>query len=116
MDRSVDDSVVLTMRLVKDARKCLPTNGLAYWVLRILNPDGIKAFESHSSPMEVQFNYHGQFQQHERPDSLFTAIDLDDAVPATSPHMPTSVLFDINVIIEAGVARFCFAWNRHINH
>ncbi|KAF2468358.1 acetyl-CoA synthetase-like protein [Lindgomyces ingoldianus] len=116
VDRSVDDSAVHTVRLVKDARRRLPTNGLAYWVSRFLNPDGIKAFESHSSPMEVQFNYLGQFQQLERADSLFTAINLDAAVPATSPHMPTSVLFDINVIIEAGVAKFCFAWNRHIDH
>ena len=116
VDRRVDDSIVHTVRLVKDARRRLPINGLAYWVSRFLNPDGIKAFESHNSPMEVQFNYLGQFQQLERTDSLFTAINLDDAVPATSPHMPTSVLFDINVIIEAGVAKFFFAWNRHIDH
>ncbi|KAI4273878.1 MAG: hypothetical protein LQ337_004329 [Flavoplaca oasis] len=116
VDRSVNDSVVHTVRLVKDARRRLPTNGLAYWISRFLNPDGIEAFESHSSPMEVQFNYHSKFQQLERTDSLFTAINLDDVVPAISPHMPTSVLFDINVIIEAGVAKFCFAWNRHIDH
>ncbi|KAL8800463.1 MAG: hypothetical protein Q9182_005175 [Xanthomendoza sp. 2 TL-2023] len=91
VDRNVHDSVVHTVRLVKDARGRLPTNGLAYWVSRFLNPDGIKAFESHSSPMEVRFNYHGQFQQLERPNSLFNTIDLDDTVTSTSPHMPTSI-------------------------
>ena len=116
VDRRVDDSVVHTVRLVKDARRRLPINGLAYWVSMFLNLDGIKAFKSHNASMEVQFNYLGQFQQLERTDSLFTAINLDDAVPVTSPYMPTSVLFDINVIIEAGVAKFSFAWNRYIDH
>ncbi|KAF2752948.1 hypothetical protein EJ05DRAFT_523511 [Pseudovirgaria hyperparasitica] len=116
VDRNTDDNVLHTVRLVKDARRSLPTNGLAYWVSRFLNPDGIRAFQPHSSPMEVQFNYLGQFQQLERTNSLFSSINLDDAVSAASPHMPTSVLFDINVVIEAGVAKFCFAWNRHIDH
>ncbi|KAG5996168.1 Glycopeptide NRPS [Claviceps spartinae] len=76
-------------RLVKDTRRRLPSNGWAYWVSRHLNEQGIAAFASHSPTMEVQFNYHGQFQQLERPDSLFEVVNFDDEVSAVGPLLPT---------------------------
>jgi amino acid adenylation domain-containing protein/non-ribosomal peptide synthase protein (TIGR01720 family) len=114
--RNAGDSGANIVRLVKDSRKRLPSNGWAYWVSRYLNDRGMKAFESHASTMEVQFNFHGQFQQLERSDSLFDVVNFDDSVSAVGPSLPTSVLFDINVVIEAGVTKISFAWNRHLTH
>ncbi|KIE00723.1 nonribosomal peptide synthase, partial [Metarhizium majus ARSEF 297] len=116
ISRSDGNSRANISRLVKDARRQLPANGWAYWVSRHLNDQGIAAFESHASTMEVQFNYHGQFQQLERSDSLFEVVNFDDSVSQVGPLLPTSVLFDINVVIEAGITRFSFSWNRHLAH
>lgn len=116
VSRSDGNSAANIARLVKDARRRLPSNGWAYWVSRHLNRQGIAAFESHASTMEVQFNYHGQFQQLERSDSLFDVVNFDDSVSAVGPSLPTSVLFDINAVIEAGVTKLSFSWNRHIAH
>ncbi|KAK8064710.1 Amino acid adenylation [Apiospora phragmitis] len=110
------DSAANIVRLVKDARRRLPSNGWSYWVSRFMNERGIKAFESHATTMEVQFNYHGQFQQLERSDSLFDVVSFDDSVSAVGPSLPTSVLFDINIVIESGVTKISFAWNRHLAH
>ncbi|KAG6008109.1 NRPS protein, partial [Claviceps maximensis] len=116
LSRSEGDSAALIVRQVKDARRRLPSNGWKYWVSRHLNERGITEFASHSSTMEVQFNYHGQFQQLERPDSLFEAVDFDDEISALGPLLPTSVLFDIDVVIERGVTKISFSWNRHLAH
>ncbi|KAG5930352.1 NRPS protein, partial [Claviceps africana] len=114
--RTDGDSAFHVVRLVKDARRRLPSNGWMYWVSRHLNEHGIAAFASHSSTMEVQFNYHGQYQQLERPDSLFQVVNFDDEVSAIGPLLPTSVLFDIDVVIEGGVTKISFSWNRHLAH
>lgn len=114
VSRGKSDSAAHIVRQVKDARRRLPSNGWKYWVSRHLNEQGITAFASHCAAMEVQFNYHGQFQQLERPDSLFEAVDFDDEICPSGPLMTTSVLFDLDVVINRGVTKISFSWNRHL--
>jgi hypothetical protein len=64
--------------------------------------------------MEVVFNYHGQFQQLERHDSLFQNVTLEE-VCGKGLALPASALFNINVRMEDGCTYF-FSWNRHIAH
>lgn len=52
---------VETIRLVKDFRRQIPSNGRPYLARRTLTPDGTEHFKSHW-PMEVSFNYLGQYQ------------------------------------------------------
>jgi non-ribosomal peptide synthase protein (TIGR01720 family) len=113
--RAVGNSPANIARLVKDSRRRLPANGWAYFASRYLNSNGVRAFETHSSPMEVTFNYHGQFQQLERDDSLFDPIALEN-VTNVGPELPASTLFDINVSIENATTNFSFSWNRHLAH
>ncbi|KAG6008108.1 NRPS protein [Claviceps maximensis] len=102
-------------KVVKDIRRKLPSNGWAYFASRYLNSEGIKAFESHDTVMEVLFNYHGQFQQLESDGALFENVVFDDIFDVGS-SFPTSALFSINVSIEGGMTKFTFSWNKFISN
>ncbi|KAJ5102461.1 hypothetical protein N7532_002990 [Penicillium argentinense] len=115
ISRCIGSAPANIVRLVKDARRRLPSNGWAYFASRYLNRKGIGAFQAHRSTMEVAFNYHGQFQQLERDDSLFHNVTLD-GVCGKGLALPASAIFDINVRIEDGLVYFFFSWNRHIAH
>ncbi|KAG5930353.1 NRPS protein, partial [Claviceps africana] len=111
---NINDRIDIVRR-IKDARRKLPANGWKYFSSRYLNSEGIDAFKSHESVMEMSFNYHGQFQQLEREDSFFTSIELPD-VSDIGPELPASSLFNVNMSIEGGETHVSFAWNRHISH
>jgi amino acid adenylation domain-containing protein/non-ribosomal peptide synthase protein (TIGR01720 family) len=101
-------------RFVKDARRRLPSNGWAYFASRFFNSKGRAAFDSHNSTMEVEFNYHGQFQELERDESFFERVRLD--VPDEGPEAPAASLFGIEASIADGRAQYSVSANRHISH
>lgn len=115
VSRSAVNNAANIVRLVKDARRRLPANGWSYFASRYLNEEGKDRFRSHQTDTEVVFNYHGQFQQLENQESLFEDIDLE-GVSEQGLTIPASTLFNIEVAIEAGQARFDFSFNRHIAH
>lgn len=113
--RSAINNVANIVRFVKDARRRLPGNGWSYFASRYLNEEGKGRFQSHKTDTEVVFNYHGQFQQLESEEALFKDIDLE-GVSEQGLKIPASTLFNIEVAIEAGQARFDFSFNRYIAH
>ena len=115
VSRAAGDSPANIVRVVKDVRRRLPSNGWAYFASRYLNDKGISAFQAHRSTMEVVFNYRGQFQQLEHQDSLFTNIKLDGVSPF-GPTRPAPALINIITSITDGSTHFSFTWNRHIAH
>uniref|UniRef100_A0A8H7NMW1 Carrier domain-containing protein n=1 Tax=Bionectria ochroleuca TaxID=29856 RepID=A0A8H7NMW1_BIOOC len=114
MHLSREETLSNNARVIKDARRQLPSNGWAYFTSRYFNEEGIKAFNSHDNIMEVLFNYHGQFQQIET-DSLFESVAFD-SVSDVGPELPASALFSIDVSIVDDLIKFSFSWNRHISH
>lgn len=112
---NISSSTTSLVRFVKDSRRKLPANGWAYFVSRYLNDAGKATFESHTSTMEMTFNYHGQFQQLEREDALFENVILNK-VCEQGPSLPASSLFGVEVSIEDGQALFEVSANRHIAH
>ncbi|KAJ3499460.1 hypothetical protein NLG97_g303 [Lecanicillium saksenae] len=103
------------LKYIKDARRRLPANGMAYFASRYLSEQGRRAFESHDSIMEMTFNYHGQFQQLEKDDTLFSNVILR-GIEEQGPLLPASSLFGIEVSLEDGKAVFSVSANRHIAH
>lgn len=103
------------VRCVKDTRRRLPANGWSYFASRYLNEEGKHRFRSHKTDTEVVFNYHGQFQQLDNEEALFKDIGLE-GVREQGLTIPASTLFNIEVSVEAGQARFDFSFNRHIAH
>ena len=102
------------VKVVKDARRRLPANGWACFTSKQLNPEGNKTLQHEDPPAEVEFNYHGQFQQLERDDSLFDLVPLN--VADDGADLPTARLFGLEVFVQQGQAQIAASWNRNVAH
>ena len=108
------------VRAVKDLRRQIPENGRQYWASRWLTAGGRDAF-SHHAPMEVTFNYLGQYQQLEREDALFTAVNqipgevgIAGAGSDVGRNTPCISLIEISAVISQGIMRFSFIYNENM--
>ena len=119
---SAQPSFVDTLKLVKDGRRRIPDRGRPYFASRWLTEKGKDAFERHW-PLEITFNYLGQYQQLERDGALFKparsiagetrgAIEGADIGPLTT----CISLFEISAVILKGRLRFSFAFNKNMHH
>lgn len=115
-------SLVDTVKMVKDARRKVPDSGRPYFASRWLTKAGEDSFSRHW-PLEITFNYLGQYQQLEREGALFTpfrtiagevrgAADGADIGPLT----PCISLFEVSAVILKGSLRFSFAFNENMQH
>ncbi|KAF2119371.1 hypothetical protein BDV96DRAFT_486547 [Lophiotrema nucula] len=116
------EDVAQTVRRVKDFRRQIPANGRPYFARRCLTSDGRECFSSHW-PMEISFNYLGQYQQLERADALLQPLESmagetrEAGGTADVGHeAPRFGLFEISAIIFKGKLRFAFTFNRHMQH
>ncbi|KAM0346346.1 hypothetical protein ACHAPU_005777 [Fusarium lateritium] len=115
-------SLVDTAKMVKDGRRKVPGNGRPYFASRWLTEEGEATFSRHW-PLEITFNYLGQYQQLEREGALFTpkgeiagevkgAIDGADIGPLTT----CISIFEVSAVIIKGHLRFSFGFNRNMKH
>ncbi|KAK2746937.1 NRPS [Myotisia sp. PD_48] len=109
-------------RRVKDIRRRVPGNGRSYFARRWLTETGRKAFDHHA-PMELSFNYLGQYQQLERSGALLQPVDemAGEAREAGGTAdfgitTPRFGLFEISAVVVQGKLRFSFTFNRHMKH
>lgn len=119
---SKTDSLLSTVRSVKDFRRAIPGNGRPYFAARCLTTAGQKEFTTHW-PMEISFNYLGQYQQLERADALLKPLDSmagetrEAGGTADVGHdAPRFALFEISAIVFKGRLKFAFTFNRHMRH
>lgn len=119
---SAEGDIVDMVRQVKDIRHKIADLGWSYFTSRYLNDQGKVAFGKHW-PMEILFNYHGQYQNLEREDALIKLSELeptlDGIVEATGDvgsQVERLALFDISVSVEQGVALFGFTYNSHMKY
>ncbi|PVH97248.1 nonribosomal peptide synthase-like protein, partial [Periconia macrospinosa] len=119
---SNSDDFVETVRKVKDFRRQIPANGRPYFARRCLTTEGREKFKNHW-PMEISFNYLGQYQQLERTDALLQPLESMAGetreaggtadVGFTAPRF---ALFEISAIVFKGQLKFAFTFNRHMQH
>jgi amino acid adenylation domain-containing protein/non-ribosomal peptide synthase protein (TIGR01720 family) len=119
---SASDELVETVKRTKDLRRRVPDNGRSYFASRFLSSHGREQF-SHHCPMEVSFNYLGQYQQLEREGALlqpFEAMAGEAHVGGNTAdfgyHTPRFGLFEISAVITQGKLRFSFTFNRYMKH
>ncbi|KAL2858512.1 hypothetical protein BJY01DRAFT_241841 [Aspergillus pseudoustus] len=116
IDAYAGQDITETMRRTKDGRRAIPGNGWPYFAARYCHPDGPK-HSTRRAPMEILFNYTGQFQQLERPDAILqlaTAPD-HDLVPMP-PDMPRFALFDVSATVISGSLNVNFMYNSQTRH
>ncbi|KAK2871711.1 NRPS, partial [Arthroderma sp. PD_2] len=119
---SASKGLVDITKRVKDIRRAVPGNGRPYFATRWLTEKGREAWKHHA-PMELSFNYLGQYQQLEREGALLNPVDelAGEAKEAggTADYgtgTPRFGLFEISAVIAAGKLRFSFTFNRHMKH
>ncbi|KAK9772944.1 putative Nonribosomal peptide synthase [Seiridium cardinale] len=103
---SFHDSLLGTLRFVKEARRSRELDK-SKWTL-----------EHPSIPMEILFNYIGQYQQLERSDGLFEQLGPSDLgfVPLdTDPSIARLSLFDVNAVVSRGSLQITVTWSKHMN-
>jgi amino acid adenylation domain-containing protein/non-ribosomal peptide synthase protein (TIGR01720 family) len=107
--------VIEALRAIKDQRRKLPANGAAYFVSRFSNQHGRTLFKQHM-PMELLFNYLGQYQQLEQDDSLFRLVPRSPktAMSDVHPQSTRMALIEISVIVAEGSTVFDFAYNSNM--
>lgn len=115
-------SLVDTVKLVKDGRRKVPDSGRPYFASRWLTKAGEDSFSRHW-PLEITFNYLGQYQQLERDGALFTPLgDIAGEVRGAAegadvgPLTPCISLFEVSAVILKGSLRFSFVFNQNMNH
>jgi amino acid adenylation domain-containing protein/non-ribosomal peptide synthase protein (TIGR01720 family) len=116
------DDFVDTAKQIKDLRRRVPDNGRPYFASRFLSSRGRERF-SHHYPMEVTFNYLGQYQQLERAGALLQPFEamageahVGGGMADFGFNTPRFGLFEISAVIAQGKLRFSFTFNRYMRH
>lgn len=107
------DSIVETIRRVKDAQRSVPQNGWPYFASRFNHADGIERFRHHGVP-EITFDYLGLYQNLEREGSLF---QLDRRVDQdVGPAFNRFSLVEITAEVLRGQMQLTFEFNKFMRH
>ncbi|KAL6705717.1 hypothetical protein ACN47E_006506 [Coniothyrium glycines] len=111
-----------TVKRVKDYKRRIPGNGRPYFARRCLTMDGQSHFKTHW-PMEILFNYLGQYQQLERAGTLLqpqgTMAGETGKAGGTSDFGHETCrwgLFEISAFVFKGHLKVAFTYNRHMQH
>ncbi|KAM0491964.1 hypothetical protein ACHAP8_010204 [Fusarium lateritium] len=119
---NASSTLIDTIKMVKDGRRKIPDSGRPYFASRWLTQDGESAFSRHW-PLEITFNYLGQYQQLEREGALFTPIgdiagEVRSATDGADVGSSTTCisLFEVSAVITRGTLRFSFLFNRNMKH
>jgi len=117
---SASKDLIETVRHVKDLRRKISANGREYFASRCLTAEGEARF-GHHWPLEITFNYLGQYQQLERAGALLTPVDemAGEARGAggtadVGKETPRFGIFEISAVVVQGKLRFSFTFNRHM--
>jgi len=112
-----DDGLLNTIRWIKDLRRRMPGKGRPYFAYRLLTTEGKERFAGHW-PMEMTFNYLGQYQQLERKDALLQPVNDLSEQSANACDIgrdtPRFALFEISAAVTQGSIKFSFSYNRHM--
>ncbi|KAE8835987.1 hypothetical protein HRS9139_04085 [Pyrenophora teres f. teres] len=116
------DNATDTVRKIKDFKRRIPGNGRPYFARRCLTEEGRESFNTHW-PMEILFNYLGQYQQLERADALLqplgTMAGETGKAGGTSDFGHQTCrwgLFEISAFVFKGHLKVAFTFNRYMHH
>jgi amino acid adenylation domain-containing protein/non-ribosomal peptide synthase protein (TIGR01720 family) len=115
-----DDDLQRVIAKVTDARRRIPGKGWPYYASRYLHPDGRAAFAGHS-PIEVLFNYAGQYNQPDDDDDDGGGAILVEMPWAGVPFQevrsgPRWALFEITASVVDGQLTVTIDFSRRMKH
>ncbi|KAL4904279.1 hypothetical protein BDW74DRAFT_178860 [Aspergillus multicolor] len=102
------------VRHVQHAYRAIPARGWAYFASRYLNASGRRHF-AHPHPMEIVFNYAGEFQQLERAHSLFTTDSHEtQGALVSGSEIRRLGIFEMFASVVRGQLRLQFVYPRAV--
>ncbi|KAI9695418.1 MAG: hypothetical protein M1836_006470 [Candelina mexicana] len=107
-------SIMQTCHAVAQFRRGLAQKGWGYFTSRFLNPEGIEVFGSHAA--EILLNFFGQYQQFERPGTLFQQVDAALYQNDVGETISRQALVDIWINVEKGHLQVSMIFNRNMRH
>ena len=115
LDLKGDTTLESYVRGMKDIHRQHHDKGLSYFThyARTLLQD----YDRQTVIQEMQFNYHGTFQQLEREDSLFTIHNQHNlATDPISPDAKRNNLLEVEASVHKGALKATLEYNRHSSH
>jgi amino acid adenylation domain-containing protein/non-ribosomal peptide synthase protein (TIGR01720 family) len=112
---AVDDTITELSEIIrqtKDRRRQVPHRGFDYFTSRYLSEEGKEAF-THHEPVEILFNYLGQFQQLERTDSLLQ-MERTVAVSDVADNTSRLALIEISAVVSDGLLQVNFVLSKRM--
>jgi amino acid adenylation domain-containing protein/non-ribosomal peptide synthase protein (TIGR01720 family) len=100
------------IRQTKDRRRKIPSSGFDYFTSRYLTEEGRQSF-AHHQPVEILFNYLGQFQQLERTEGLLQ-IERSAAVSDVADNTTRLALIEISAVVSDGFLQINFVLNKRM--
>ena len=113
-----DEDILNIIRWIKDLRRREPEKGREYFAYRLLTAEGQERFGGHW-PMEMSFNYLGQYQQLERKDALLQPADGHSGQSVNTKfdigqNVPRFALIEISASVTQGSLKVSFGYNQHM--
>ncbi|KAH9205017.1 condensation domain-containing protein [Leptodontidium sp. 2 PMI_412] len=109
-------SLLSIIRQTKDSMRCLSDNGWSYFTSRYASEDHAETYAA-QFPVEIAFNYAGQYQQLERADAVFEELPLpDDCDPVSSCKLQRFAIFDVLARIEKGCLAVSVVYHKESYH
>lgn len=108
-------SLMDVVRLVKDARRQIRSNGWAYFASRYLHPDGPEMLHT-KQPVEVAMNYQGRYQQLERADATLQGASSQYLADDAPSSLPRGEVFAVDISVFSGSIQVELTYNKHALH
>lgn len=116
LEQDGNHDLLEVIRRVKDARRAVPSKGWAYFASRYLNPAGRQAFQQ-KHPIELIFNYSGEYQQLEHADALFVAEShQSQGALDAGGDIQRFGIFEVFASVQRSRLQFQFMYPRKIQH
>ena len=106
--------LIHVVRQIKDLRRRATDNGRQYFASRF-TPANNNSFTATDFPLEVTFNYLGQYQQLESLDAMFHQVEnAPFEISDVSTSVPRFSLFDMAVAVSQGCLQISLAYNQNM--
>jgi amino acid adenylation domain-containing protein/non-ribosomal peptide synthase protein (TIGR01720 family) len=106
------EDYVDAVRRAKDTRRAVPVYGIPYFTADMLSAQNA----DDKVPMEILFNYHGQFQQFERADGLFEQLPRSMGPEDIKLSAARLSLIDLEAVIERDALTMSWSYSADIKH
>jgi len=114
LDLQESDSVISSLRHVKEQLRAIPNRGIGYGLLRYLGNDAARDALNDQTQAQVRFNYLGQTDRALSDGGLFKPAG-ESTGPSQAASAPRGYLLNVIGAVSGGQLRFEWTYSRNIH-